>query len=126
MSAQWPVRLGQASRVFSDKRTVSNLRRLPPDEEAGLIQVKRRHWISSASSARRKKCPSGEEDGPGTVVRADDVAAPAERDRRRTLEIDVERPAVEILRRDASVGRLAQLLLPAHAEAPGRVYRKQG
>ena len=82
----------------------------------------------SQKARRRSELPvgvRGEEEGSDVVIRADDVAATAERDRCRSLLIHVEGPGVHVLRRDAPEEGLAHLVLAAHAEAPGRVRRQQ-
>src|SRR5262245_39331591 len=74
-------------------------------------------WRGSAR-ARASELPvevRGDEEDPGVVERADEVAAAAERDRQSALRVDIEVTAVRVLARDAPAERLAHQVLGAHA-----------
>src|SRR5262245_10074373 len=89
-------------------------------ERVNLINAPRMSRSAAAGSwqilARTSELPvevRGDEEDPGVVEGADEVAATAERDRQRALPVDIEVTAVRVLARDAPTERLAHQVLSA-------------
>src|SRR5437762_6186407 len=92
-----------------------------------------RSWQSIACPPRSKilaassECPvvvGADQQHAGAVVRADEIAAAAERDGLR-VDVSLERAAVEVFGAETPIRCLAELLLAADAEAPCGVGGQQ-